>query len=164
VTFSLTGAGGATTTGAGVGATGAAAGAGAGAGTGAGAGGFKAPSQSLLAVAGVQFESRQQRVPSPLFTGIPVELTQLSAPVGVVCASTDDTEAASIAEAKSDATLFSFFMILLLRKGADVLHITTQPETIKPDRKVLVNTTNKVHLPPTRDCAIGYSANRHLVR
>jgi hypothetical protein len=49
----------------------------------------------------------------PFFQGKPVPLTQLS----TVCAETLANEEASAADAKSDATLFSFFMILLSREG-----------------------------------------------
>jgi hypothetical protein len=47
----------------------------------------------------------------PFFQGKPVPLTQLS----TVCAETTVNEDARAAVAKSDATLFSFFMILLSR-------------------------------------------------
>jgi hypothetical protein len=72
-----------------------------------------------LAVAGVQLASRQHSSLEPFFQGMPVLLTQLSAPLD--WANATDAEAASAAVAKSDATLFSFFMILLLRNVADGL-------------------------------------------
>jgi hypothetical protein len=50
----------------------------------------------------------------PFFHGRPVPETQLS----TVCAMAPDMEVARAAVAKSDATLFSFFMILLSREGA----------------------------------------------
>src|SRR3982751_740462 len=107
VTFSLVGAG--TTAGA---AAGAGAGAG-GAGAGAGGVGTGTPSQPCRPVAGVHTPSRQQSSLVPFFQGRPVPLTQLS----TVCADTPPTEYARAAVAKSDATLFSFFMILLSREG-----------------------------------------------
>src|SRR5882762_8609896 len=122
VTFSVVG------TGMGAGAGGAATGAGGGAGatTGAGGGGFSAPSHSAMAVAGVQVPSRQQSSLVPFFQGrLPLPLTQLS----TVCANAPDIEVASAAVAKSDATLFSFFMILLSREGAVVFCKTSEPES-----------------------------------
>src|SRR5436309_14211808 len=81
VTFSLTGAIG--TGGGGGGATGAGAGGGgAGGGGGGGASGLNAPSQSGVAVAGVQLASRQQSSLVPFFQGVPTELTQLSIVLG----------------------------------------------------------------------------------
>jgi hypothetical protein len=69
-------------------------------------------------VAGVQYPSRQQSSFVPFFHGSPVPLTQLSTvPVGEVCANAPDIEVATAAVAKSDATLFSFFMILLSRES-----------------------------------------------
>jgi hypothetical protein len=56
---------------------------------------------------------RQQSSLVPFFQGKPVPLTQLS----TVCAETFANEDARAAVAKSDATLFSFFMILLSREG-----------------------------------------------
>jgi hypothetical protein len=53
----------------------------------------------------------------PFFQGKPVPLTQLS----TVCAETTVKEDARAAVAKSDATLFSFFMILLSRGASSVL-------------------------------------------
>jgi hypothetical protein len=54
----------------------------------------------------------------PFFQGKPVPLTQLS----TVCAETPVVnEAARAAVAKSDATVFSFFMILLSRGANSVL-------------------------------------------
>src|ERR1700712_1090476 len=79
VTFSLVGAGTTTTAGAGAGAA-AGGGGGGGATIGAGAAtGFRAPSQSANAVAGVQLESRQQSSLVPFFQGrLPTPFTQLS--------------------------------------------------------------------------------------
>src|SRR5436190_1904978 len=114
VTFSLTGAGGGG--GGGGGAGGGGGGGAAGGGGGGGGGGLMAPSQSGCAVAGVQLASRQQSSFVPFFQGMPVALTQLS--IVLAWANTLDAETASVADAKSDATLFSFFMILLSREGA----------------------------------------------
>jgi hypothetical protein len=75
-----------------------------------------APSQPAAAVAGVQLASRQHSSLVPFFqTKSPVPLRQLS----MVCAPAAD---ASAAEANNIATLFSFFMVFLLRgKAADAL-------------------------------------------
>jgi hypothetical protein len=64
-------------------------------------------------VAGVQTPLRQHSSFVPFFQGRPVPLTQLS----TVCAWTPAVENAKAAVAKSDATLFSFFMILLSRES-----------------------------------------------
>jgi hypothetical protein len=52
----------------------------------------------------------------PFFQGMPVAFTHWSAPDD--WANAPDTEAASAADAKSDATWFSFFMVLLSRDSA----------------------------------------------
>src|SRR5450756_1271783 len=70
-----------------------------------------APSQSTAAVAGVQKLSRQHNSLVPFFQVMPLGLTQLStvwAPATV----------ANAAAATSIATLFNFFMVLLLGKKA----------------------------------------------
>src|SRR4029078_4242449 len=90
---------------------------GGGAGAGAAAGGGGTPSQPCRPVAGVHTPSRQQSSLVPFFQGKPVPLTQLS----TVCAETTVNEDARAAVAKSDATLFSFFMILLSRGASSVL-------------------------------------------
>src|SRR5688572_6862729 len=110
VTFSLTGAGGG---GGGGGVTGAAGGGGGGGATGGagggGGGGLIAPSQSGWAVAGVQVALRQHSWLVPFFQGMPVALTQLSTVLAWANAP-PDASAASVADAKSDATFVSFFM------------------------------------------------------
>src|SRR5687768_2757739 len=85
-----------------------------------GGGGTRAPSQPAAAVAGVQFASRQQSSLVPFFqTNSPVPFCQLSitgppfAAVTRVCA---PAAVASAATANIIATLFSFFMVLLLGK------------------------------------------------
>ena len=120
------GAGAGAAAGAGAGATtGADAGAGAAAGAGAGAGATIAPSQSLAAVAGVQFASRQHR-PVEFFQTSPAELRQLSTDCA---AATVESAAAAI----SIATLFNFFMILLREKAAAALRISTRrPRCLSP--------------------------------
>src|SRR3990167_101557 len=134
VTFSLTGFGGAATgfgAGAGARVPGAAAGGGGatrGAGAAAGAAaGFSAPSQAALAVAGVQLASRQQSSLVPFFQTVPSVERQLSAPLDCAKAAKG---AAIAADAKSTATLFSFFMILLSRKAADTC-VMSKSEAIK---------------------------------
>jgi hypothetical protein len=88
--------------------------AGAGAAIGAAIGvGVGTPSQPFRPVAGVHELSRQQSSLVPFFQGRPVPLTQLSTD----CADTAVTVEARAAMATSDATLFSFFMILLSREG-----------------------------------------------
>ena len=85
-----------------------------------------APSQSTAAVAGVQLPSRQQSSLVPFFQGrLPLPLTQLSTD----CANAPDMEVAMAAVAKSDATLFSFFIILLSREGAVMFCKTSEPES-----------------------------------
>jgi hypothetical protein len=144
VSFSLTGTGGATGTtgGAGGGTT---AGAGTGAGGGAGGGLTMAPSQSVLAVPGVQGVSRQQCWLVPFFQTLPELSTQLS-----LWAKAPDTETARTADAKSDATLLSFFMFLLSRKGAGF-----SAKCPNWNRKLLANSRCFGRSPPTADCAIG---------
>jgi hypothetical protein len=83
------------------------AGAGAGAGGGGGGGGFTAPSQFSAAVAGVQLASRQQSSFVPFFHTVPSAARQLSTDFW---ANALDIGAASAADAKSIATLFSFFI------------------------------------------------------
>jgi hypothetical protein len=62
---------------------------------------------------------RQQSSFVPFLHGWPLELTQLSTGFcAVAWANALDAKTASVADAKSEATLFSFFMILLLREGA----------------------------------------------
>src|SRR6185295_5180713 len=78
-------------------------------------------------VAGVQLASRQHSSLEPFFQGMPLPLTQLSTVFD--CAKTPDAEAASVTDAKSDATLFSFFMILLSREGAVSFCKTSEPES-----------------------------------
>ena len=75
---------------------------------GGGGGGFSAPSHCLSAVAGVQKLSRQQSSFVPFFQTVPSVARQLSF-VALDCA-TDASGAASAADAKSTATLFSFFI------------------------------------------------------
>src|SRR5450631_940700 len=131
VTFSLTGAAGAAGGGGGGGGGGATGGGGGGASFGGGGGGFRAPSQSALAVAGVQLESRQHSSLVPfVHVESPLPLAQLS----TVCANAPDMEVATAAVAKSDATLFSFFMILLSREGAVVFCKTSEPESESTDQ------------------------------
>src|SRR5438105_5635238 len=133
VTFSLVGA--TTTGGGGGGAAGAGGGARRGAGGGAAGGGggaFRAPSQSGWAVAGVQLASRQQSSLVPFFQGMPVALTQLS--IVWAWAKAPVAEAARAADAKSDATLFSFFMILLSREGAVCFCKTSELESESTDK------------------------------
>jgi hypothetical protein len=67
-------------------------------------------------VAGVQPESRQQSSFVPFFHTVPSEARQLSIDFDCAVAANG---AASAADAKSTATLFNFFMILLSRKAAD---------------------------------------------
>ena len=67
-----------------------------------------APSQSLLAVAGVQVAERQQSSLVPFFRIPPEPVFQLASPEGAPWASTDNG-AASAAVANSAATVFSFF-------------------------------------------------------
>jgi sorbitol-specific phosphotransferase system component IIA len=70
-----------------------------------------APSQLAAAVAGVQAASRQHSSFEPFFHTVPSEARQLSivwAPAAV----------ARAAEANNIATLFSFFMVLLMGKKA----------------------------------------------
>jgi hypothetical protein len=76
-----------------------------------------APSQPSAAVAGVQKASRQQSSLVPFFQTVPsVPLRQLS--IDLACANAA-IGAASAADAKSTATLFSFFMVLLSMKAAE---------------------------------------------
>jgi hypothetical protein len=73
-----------------------------------------APSQPLAAVAGVQLESRQHRVPSPLFHWrLPWPLRQLSF-VAVPLEGAAKAAVAMAAVANNIATEFSFFMVFLL--------------------------------------------------
>ena len=70
--------------------------------------------------------SRQQSSLVPFFQGrLPLPLTQLSTD----CANAPDMEVATAAVAKSDATLFSFFMILLSMEGAVMFCKTSEPES-----------------------------------
>jgi hypothetical protein len=81
-----------------------------------------APSHFSSAVAGVQPASRQQSSFVPFFQTVPSEARQLSTDFGAMppwAAANDAIGAASAADAKSTATLFNFFMILLSRKAAD---------------------------------------------
>jgi hypothetical protein len=81
-----------------------------------------APSHFSSAVAGVQPESRQHSSLVPFFHTVPSEARQLSTDFGAMppCAAANEAMgAASAADAKSTATLFNFFMILLSRKAAD---------------------------------------------
>src|SRR5580765_2484253 len=151
VTFSLTGAGGATGAGAGFGAA-------TGAGAGAGATFFSAPSHSAIAVAGVQKPSRQHSSLVPFFQGrFSMPLTQLS----TVCANAPDMEVARAAVAKSDATLFSFFMILLSREGAVVFCKTSEPESESTGNPRALNAYSGADHRPSY-CAIGLSRNLFL--
>ena len=71
-------------------------------------------------------------------------LTQLF----TVCAETLANEEANAADAKSDATLFSFFMILLSREGNRVLFKRSEPVQkllARPGPRVL--TTDRVIVP-----------------
>ena len=90
-----------------------------------GSGFFSAPSQSSLAVAGVQLASRQQCSPVPFFHTSPELLTQLS----TVWANAPDTDAARAADAKSDATLFNFFIIFLSRGRRSLFCKTSESES-----------------------------------
>jgi hypothetical protein len=74
-----------------------------------------APSQFSAAVAGVQLALRQHSSFVPFFHTVPSAARQLSTDFW---ANALDIGAASAADAKSNATLFSFFMILLSRKAA----------------------------------------------
>jgi hypothetical protein len=65
-------------------------------------------------VEGVQPASRQHSAPEPFFHTVPSPERQLSTD----WANAPVAEATIAAEAKSDATLLSFFMILLSRKAA----------------------------------------------
>ena len=107
---------GAAALGAGAGAGAAALGAGAGAGAGAAAlGAAIAPSQPAAAVAGVQLASRQHSSLVPFFQAWPVLLRQLSTDCALAAV-------AKAAEANTIATLFNFFMVLLMgNKSADIL-------------------------------------------
>ncbi|MDE2082993.1 MAG: hypothetical protein KGI90_16730, partial [Burkholderiales bacterium] len=89
--------------------------AGGGGGGAAGAGGFWAPSQPGAAVAGVQPESRQHSSLVPFFQTVPSVARQLST---VFAWANATIGAASAADAKSTATLFNFFMVLLSSKAA----------------------------------------------
>ena len=75
-----------------------------------------APSQASEAVAGVQPASRQQSSLVPFFHTVPSVARQLSTDFACAKAAIG---AASATVAKSTATLFNFFMILLSRKAAD---------------------------------------------
>lgn len=88
-----------------------------------------APSQPAPAVAGVQLALRQQSSLVPFFqTSSPVPLRQLS----TVCA---PAAVARAAEANNIATLFSFFMVFLLRdKAADSLRKNDAPHDRHPVR------------------------------
>ena len=98
-----------------LGAGAAAAGAGAGAGAGAALGGTMAPSQPAAAVAGVQVASRQHSSLVPFFQAWPAPLRQLSSDCALAAV-------AKAAEANTIATLFNFFMVLLMgNKSADIL-------------------------------------------
>jgi hypothetical protein len=77
-----------------------------------------APSQFSAAVAGVQKASRQHSSLVPFFHTMPSAERQLS--IVLPCASAAIGEA-SAAVAKSTATLFNFFMILLSRNAAESL-------------------------------------------
>src|SRR3954470_1246049 len=111
--------------GAGAGAGRAAGAAGAAAGAGAGAWTTRAPSQPTAAVAGVQKLSRQQYSLVPFFqTSSLVPFTQLSMrlPPSAACTRVPvgadpivEQPASTAADASNSATLFSFFMVLLLR-------------------------------------------------
>ena len=93
--------------------------------------GATAPSQFSAAVAGVQFVSRQHSSLVPFFqTVAPSVARQLS--IDLAWAKTA-IGAASAADAKSTATLFSFFMILLSRKAA-VGCVTSKSEVGKASK------------------------------
>jgi hypothetical protein len=64
----------------------------------------------------------------PFFQGRPVPLTQLS----TVCAETPDMDDARAAVAKSAATLFNFFMVLLSTKGAVMFCKTIERGSTSP--------------------------------
>ena len=106
---------------------------------------MSAPSQSAMAVAGVQVPSRQQSSFVPFFHGrLPLPLTQLSTD----CANAPDMEVAMAAVAKSDATLFSFFMILLSREGAVMFCKTSEPESESTGKPPALK---HLHRAPTTD-------------
>ena len=125
---------------------------GAGAGAG-GAGGSGTPSQPCRPVAGVQYAVAPAEFVGAVLPGqCRCRCTQLS----TVCA--DDAGArksARAAVAKSDATLFSFFMILLSREGADSVLQNVRTGIGKywqPPRRGC-STTDRSH------CAIGLSCD-----